>query len=236
MQNVLITGANKGLGRETARRLGQAGWTVFLGARDPQRGKEAAEELSAEGADVRFVPIDVTSDVSVADAVAAVSSEVGHLDTLVNNAGIVGGRTAPLETGPGDFLACFGVNLLGAVRVTRAFLPLLGHAPLPRVVMVSSGLGSLAVTTDPSRLESGIVNLVYPSSKAALNMVTTQYAKALPGWKINAVDPGYTATDLNDHQGHKTIEQGASIIVDMATVDADGPTGGFFDEKGTVAW
>jgi NAD(P)-dependent dehydrogenase (short-subunit alcohol dehydrogenase family) len=236
MQTVLITGGNKGLGRETARQLGQAGWTVFLGARDPELGKAAAQELAADGADVRFVLIDVTSDDSVAAAVASVSSEVEHLDTLVNNAGITGRQTAPLETGPDDFLDCFRVNLFGTVRVTRAFLPLVGRAPLPRVVMVSSGMGSLAVTTDPSRHESSIVSLVYPSSKAALNMVTTQYAKALPGWKVNAVDPGYTATDLNGHSGHQTIEEGAKIIVAMATVDADGPTGGFFDDKGTVAW
>jgi NAD(P)-dependent dehydrogenase (short-subunit alcohol dehydrogenase family) len=102
--------------------------------------------------------------------------------------------------------------------------------------MVSSGMGSIGVTTDPDRLESGIVSLVYPSSKAALNMVTTQYAKALPGWKINAADPGYTATDLNNHTGHQTVEQGAHIIVTMATLGPDGPTGGFFDGNGPVRW
>ena len=102
--------------------------------------------------------------------------------------------------------------------------------------MVSSGMGSLAVTTDPERLEAGIVSLVYPSSKAALNMVTTQYAKALPGWKVNAVDPGYTATDLNGHAGHKSVEEGARAIVALATVGADGPTGGFFDDRGIVPW
>jgi NAD(P)-dependent dehydrogenase (short-subunit alcohol dehydrogenase family) len=233
---VLITGANRGLGRETARRLAALGWTVLLGARDADRGRAAAADLAGDGADVRPVTLDVTDDASVAAAAGRVADEVGRLDVLVNNAGIIGARVAPLETGPADFLACFGVNLLGPVRVTRAFLPLLGKADLPRVVMVSSGMGSLAVTTDPERLEAGIVSLVYPSSKAALNMVTTQYAKALPGWKVNAVDPGYTATDLNGHAGHKSVEEGARAIVALATVGADGPTGGFFDDRGVVPW
>jgi NAD(P)-dependent dehydrogenase (short-subunit alcohol dehydrogenase family) len=232
----LITGANKGLGFETARQLTADGWTVFLGARDPERGRTAAEKLAGEGGDARFVPLDVTDDASVAAAVEAVAGQTDHLDVLVNNAGIIGSHAGALETGPADFLACFGVNLLGPVRVTRAFLPLLRGAELPRIVMVSSGMGSLAVTTDPERLESGIVSLVYPSSKSALNMVTTQYAKALPGWKVNAVDPGYTATDLNGRSGHKAVAEGARAIVAMARVGADGPTGGFFDDQGPVPW
>jgi NAD(P)-dependent dehydrogenase (short-subunit alcohol dehydrogenase family) len=232
----LVTGANKGLGFETARRLGSLGWTVLLGCRDPQRGVAAAEKLVAGAADARFVPLDVTSDLSVDAAVEQVTADVGRLDVLVNNAGITGSRTSPVETGPEDFLACYGVNLLGPVRVTRAFLPLLRRAELPRIVMVSSGMGSLTVTTDADRLESQFVSLVYPSSKSALNMVTTMYAKALPGWKVNAADPGYTATDLNAHAGHKTVEQGADPIVTLATLGPDGPTGGFFDEAGAVPW
>ena len=234
---VLITGANKGLGLETARQLAGRGCTILLGARDPDLGRRAAAELAEDGGDVRFVQVDVTSDDSVAAAADWVSNEVGALDVLINNAGIIGdGAVGPLETAPADFLACFAVNLLGPVRVTRAFLPMLGKAALPRVVMVSSGMGSMTVTTDPDRLESSIVSLVYPSSKAALNMVTTQYAKALPGWKVNAVDPGYTATDLNGHRGHKSVEAGAAVIVDLALVGPDGPTGGFFDDAGPVPW
>jgi NAD(P)-dependent dehydrogenase (short-subunit alcohol dehydrogenase family) len=234
----LVTGANKGLGLETARRLGALGWTVHVGARDPQRGQEAVAKLTAEGADAHLVALDVTDDASVEAAAATVAERSdGRLDVLVNNAGISGGfRPDPLDTVPADFLACYGVNLLGPVRVTHAFLPLLRRAELPRVVMVSSGMGSLTVTTDPDRIESGFVGLVYPSSKAALNMVTTMYAKALPGWKVNAADPGYTATDLNGHRGVLTVEQGAEPIVALATLGPDGPTGGFFGQEGRVPW
>jgi NAD(P)-dependent dehydrogenase (short-subunit alcohol dehydrogenase family) len=118
----------------------------------------------------------------------------------------------------------------------HAFLPLLQVSSAPVVVNVSSGMGSLAITTDPGRFESTLISLAYPSSKAALNMLTTQYAKAYPGIKINAVDPGYTATDLNGHEGTQTVEQGAEIIVRMATVAPDGPTGGYFDASGPVPW
>ena len=236
METAVITGGNKGLGRETARRLAAEGLTVFVGARDAVRGEAAVAELAGDDADVRFVSLDVTSDESVAAAVETVTATAGRLDVLINNAGVIGARTAPLDTGPADFLECFSVNLLGPVRVTRGFLPLLREAALPRVVMVSSGMGSIGVTTDPERLEFGINSLVYPSSKTALNMVTTQYAKALPGWKVNAVDPGYTATDLNGHAGHKTVEQGADAIVMAATLGADGPTGAFFDDAGPVVW
>ena len=232
----LITGANKGLGYETARQLAERGWTVLIGARDPERGRTATEKLAAEGGDVHHIPLDVTDDASVDAAVERVAALTDRLDVLVNNAGIIGSFAGPLETDPADFLACFGVNLLGPVRVTRAFLPLLSAAELPRIVMVSSGLGSLAVTSDPERRESQLVSLVYPSSKAALNMVTSQYAKALPGWKVNAVDPGYTATDLNDHTGVKTVAEGARAIVAMAALGPDGPTGAFVDDEGTVPW
>jgi NAD(P)-dependent dehydrogenase (short-subunit alcohol dehydrogenase family) len=232
----LVTGANKGLGLETARRLGTLGWTVFVGARDRARGDEAVAGLVASGADARLLLLDVTSDESVEAAADQVAQDVGRLDVLINNAGIVGGPAEPLDTVPGDFLAVYGVNLLGPVRVTHAFLALLRKAELPRVVMVSSGMGSLTITSDAHRLESGFVSLVYPSSKAALNMVTSMYAKALPGWKVNAADPGYTATDLNGHRGSQTVEEGTDAIVRLATVGADGPTGGFFDRHGRVPW
>jgi NAD(P)-dependent dehydrogenase (short-subunit alcohol dehydrogenase family) len=231
MTTTLITGANKGLGLATARRLIAAGHTVYLGARDQQRGKQAASELGA-----RLVVIDVTSDDSVHAAAALIHEEAGYLDVLVNNAGISGGRKHPGEVTAADMLAVYDTNVFGAVRVMHAFLPLLQASSAPVVVNVSSGMGSLAVTTDARRFESTLIGLAYPSSKTALNMLTTQYAKAFPVIKINAVDPGYTATDLNAHRGTQTVEQGAEIIVRMATIAADGPTGGYFDANGPVPW
>jgi NAD(P)-dependent dehydrogenase (short-subunit alcohol dehydrogenase family) len=231
MTTTLITGATKGLGRETARRLLAAGHTVYLGARDAQRGKEVAADLGAE-----LLLIDVTSDESVQAAAAVVREQAGHLDVLVNNAGIAGGWTPPGEITAADMLAVYDTNVFGVVRVMHAFLPLLEASVSPVVVNVSSGLGSLTVTNDPSRFESTLLGLAYPSSKAALNMITSQYAKAYPAIKINVVDPGYTATDLNGHRGTQTVEEGTEIIVRMATIGGDGPTGGYFDAAGTVPW
>jgi NAD(P)-dependent dehydrogenase (short-subunit alcohol dehydrogenase family) len=233
----LVTGANKGLGLETVRQLAARGLTVWLGARDPELGRTAAEKLAGDGTDVRFVQLDVTDDASVAAAAQRVEDESGALDVLVNNAGI-GGNYAleAVDTGPADFLGVYGVNLLGPVRVTKAFLPLLRRSDQPRIVMVSSGLGSLAITTDPQRFESTLTGLVYASSKAALNMVTSQYAKSLPGFQVNAVDPGYTATDLNHHRGTQTLPEGAAAIVTAATLGPDGPTGTFSDASGVIGW
>ena len=231
MTTTLITGANKGLGFETARRLIEAGHTVYVGARDIRRGEEAAARLGA-----RFVRLDVTDEESVEDAAAFVRKEAGRLDVLVNNAGIVGARKPVGETTGEDMRNTYETNVFGAVRVTKAFLPLLEAGKDPVVVNVSSGLGSLAATNDPDRVEFGVAALDYNSSKTALIMVTSQYAKAYPGIRFNAVDPGYTATDLNGNTGHNTVEDGADIIVRMALIDADGPTGGFFDEAGPAAW
>lgn len=229
MTTALVTGANKGLGLRTVRELAEAGWTVYLGARDPDRGKAAAAGLDG---DVRVLDIDVTSD----DSVAAAASTVPELDVLVNNAGIIGHTGPALETGPADFLACYGANLLGPVRVTRAFLPQLSRSARPVIVNVSSGMGSMTVVSDPARPEHGVIALVYTSSKAALNMVTVQYAKALPAFRVNTVDPGYTATDLNGHQGPQTVEQGAAPIVRAAMLGPDGPTGAFLGVDGPVPW
>jgi NAD(P)-dependent dehydrogenase (short-subunit alcohol dehydrogenase family) len=231
MTVTLITGANKGLGRETARSLLAAGHTVWIGARDPERGQVAASALGA-----RFVQLDVTDDDSVAAAAATLAGEHGALDVLVNNAGISGGRTPVPEVAAGDLLRVYETNVFGVVRVTQAFVPLLLRSPSPVIVNVSSGMGSLAVTTDPDRLESQINGLAYPSSKSAVNMLTSQYAKAYPQMRINAVDPGYTATDLNGNSGHQTVEQGAEIIIRAASFGADGPTGAFLDAEGSVPW
>jgi len=232
----LITGANKGLGFTAAHRLGTLGWTVLVGSRDAERGAEAVAKLVADGLAAELVELDVTSEESVRAAAGQVEQRYGRLDVLVNNAGVVGSRAEVLETGPDELLACYATNVFGPVRVTRAFVPLLRRSANPRVVMVSSGLGSFAVTTDPSRIESRIVTLGYPSSKSALNMITTQYAKALPEFRVNVVDPGYTATDLNGHSGPQTVEQGTDAIVELATIGPDGPTGGYFDRTGPLAW
>lgn len=233
---VLISGANKGIGRETARQLAALGWTVWLGARDELLGRAAAAEIAADGADVRFVQLDVTSDDSVA-AAASHLEEHGGLDVLINNAGIGGGwGVTPEDTTATDFLPVFGVNVLGPVRMIHAFLPLLRKSAHPRIVNVSSGMGSFAVTTDPDRFESTLHGLVYPSSKATLNMITSQYAKALTGIKVNAVDPGYTSTDLNGHRGTQTVEQGAASTVAAATIGPNGPTGAFLGADGVVPW
>jgi NAD(P)-dependent dehydrogenase (short-subunit alcohol dehydrogenase family) len=228
----LITGANKGLGRQTAHQLVAAGHNVYVGARDAERGHEAAAAVGG-----RYVPLDVTSDESVRAAAKQIEAEVGHLDVLVNNAGIAGTGFRPVgETTADDLQLLYATNVFGAVRVTQAFLPLLQRSAAPVIVNVSSGMGSFAVTTDPNRFESTLVGLAYPSSKAALNMVTSMYAKAYPDLRINAVDPGYTATDLNGHRGTQTVEEGARVIVAMAQIAADGPTGGFTDAAGPVGW
>jgi NAD(P)-dependent dehydrogenase (short-subunit alcohol dehydrogenase family) len=227
MTTTLITGANKGLGYETARRLIAEGHTVWIGARDPERGRAAAERLGA-----RYVALDVTDDASVAAAVET----VGTLDVLVNNAGISGGMVPVAEVTPDVLETTFATNVVGIARVTQAFMPLLRESSNPVIVNVSSGLGSFAVTSDPERIESTVVNLQYSPSKAAVNMLTTQYAKALPQMRVNCVDPGYTATDFNGHSGPKTVEQGAEAIVQMALLDASGPTGTYVDDQGTVPW
>jgi NAD(P)-dependent dehydrogenase (short-subunit alcohol dehydrogenase family) len=227
MTTTLITGANKGLGREVARRLLAEGHDVWVAARDPERGREAAGALGA-----RFVALDVTDDASVAAAV----EQVGALDVLVNNAGISGGFIPFPQVTAADVERVLATNVLGVVRVTQAFLPLLGRSERPVIVNVSSGMGSLAVTTDPDRLESTLVGLAYPASKSAVNMLTSQYAKALPRMRVNAVDPGYTATDLNGHRGSQTVEEGAEAIVRMALVEPSGPTGAFMDRQGPVPW
>lgn len=217
----LITGASKGLGAETARRLAALGHTVWLGVRDTTDGERVAAAIRREtpDADLRVVALDVTSDESVTAAFDVVVASGTGLDVLVNNAGVIGPLTGTLETRPTDFLAAFGVNLLGPVRVTTTFLPLLTASDQPRLVMVSSGLGSIEHVRNPERIEHGVPGIVYQSSKAALDMVAAQYEKALPGVRVCSVDPGYTATDLNGHSGHQTVTEGTDAIVAAATAD-----------------
>jgi NAD(P)-dependent dehydrogenase (short-subunit alcohol dehydrogenase family) len=230
MSTILITGANKGLGYESARRLIEAGHDVWMAARDPQRGQAAADALGG-----RFVQLDVLDDESVAAAAEHVA-ENGGLDVLVNNAGIVGPLKPIGDVTPADLEATFATNVFAVVRVTQAFLPVLRASDAPVVVNVSSGMGSLAVTGDPTRFEHSLPNITYSPSKAALNMVTTQLAKAIPEVRINAVDPGYTATDFNGGNGHQTVTEGTDAIVAMAQIGADGPTGTYTDREGVLPW
>jgi NAD(P)-dependent dehydrogenase (short-subunit alcohol dehydrogenase family) len=235
MTTTLITGANKGLGFETARRLIAAGHTVYLGSRGAERGRRAASQLGA-----RLVLIDVTDEASVAAAAKSVEAD-GGLDVLVNNAGIEertagNGVTSPADTTAELMRTLFDTNVFGTVRVTHAFLPLLRQSAAPVVVNVSSGLASLAVMSTPGTPAYGYPGVAYPASKAAVNMVTVQFAKAFPGMRINAVEPGFTKTDLNGNTGIQTVEEGAEIIVRMAQVGPDGPTGGYFDAAGPLPW
>jgi NAD(P)-dependent dehydrogenase (short-subunit alcohol dehydrogenase family) len=231
MTITLITGANKGLGYEAARRLIATGHTVYLGARDPERGAIAADAIGAT-----FVPLDVTSDDSVAAAIKAIDDAAGRLDVLINNAGIAGGRVAPADVTADDLRRVYETNVFGLARVTHAALPLLQRSAAPVIVNVSSGLGSLGVVTNPERMESHYPALAYGSSKTAVAALTVQYAKALPHMRVNAVDPGYTATDLNGNSGTQTVTEGTDAMVRLATIGPDGPTGGFFDRYGTVPW
>ena len=235
MTTTLITGANKGLGYETARRLIAAGHTVYVGSRDAERGRRAAERLGG-----RFVHLDVTDDRSVEAAAKTIEAE-GGLDVLVNNAGIEGRGAENVVVGAAETTAeemrtLFETNVFGLVRVTHAFLPLLRRSPAPVVVNLSSGLASLARVTAVGTPTYAYPGVAYPASKTAVNVITVQYAKAFPGMRINAVEPGYTATDLNGRTGTQTVEEGAEIIVRMAQVGPDGPTGGYFDAEGPLAW
>ncbi|MDT5203641.1 MAG: hypothetical protein QOD34_277 [Mycobacterium sp.] len=231
MTNTLITGGNKGLGYETARRLIGSGHRVYLGARDSERGQHAASELGAH-----YIRLDVADDASVTAAADEVARQAGHLDVLINNAGILGPHKAVADlTGP-DAQEVFNTNVFSIVRMTNAFLPLLSKSSAAVIVNVSSGLGSFAAVHDPSRIESSVPGALYQASKSAVTMLSVQYARQLPNVRINAVDPGYTATDLNANSGPQTVTEGTDAIVAMATIGADGPTGTFTDRHGTVAW
>ncbi|MFD4259549.1 SDR family NAD(P)-dependent oxidoreductase [Streptomyces sp. NPDC058534] len=235
MTTTLITGANKGLGFETARRLVAAGHTVYAAARDPERGRRAAETLGA-----RPLVLDVTDDASVAAAVRTVAAD-GGLDVLVNNAGIEPRGEHNAVTGADGTTAdlmrtVFETNVFGMVRVTHAFLPLLRRSAAPVVVNVSSGLASLTGLGAPETPAYGYPGLAYPASKTAVNALTVQYAKAFPGMRVNAVEPGFTKTDLNGNTGTQTVAEGTGIIVRMAGLGPDGPTGGYFDAAGPLPW
>ncbi|MEV6285174.1 SDR family NAD(P)-dependent oxidoreductase [Kribbella sp. NPDC051770] len=242
MTITLITGANKSLGFQAARELVALGHLVYVGARDPEKGRRAAEELGA-----RTVRLDVTDPASIRSAAGQIKADEGRLDVLVNNAGIPGhlnsagipGHPSTAREVTAETLrTVFETNVFGAAQVLHEFLPLLGTSENPVVVNVSSGLGSIAGVPfeGESPVESWIPAPGYAASKAALNMLTAQFAYLLPELRINTVDPGYTATDFNGHRGTQTVEEGAAIIVRAATVGKDGPTGKYLSAQGPVAW
>lgn len=233
MTVALITGASRGLGATASRRLASQGVTVLAGARKPAA---LAKVLRAEAPelDIRPIALDVNDDASVDAAVHEVKNSVGAIDVLVNNAGVDGTYAPAPEVGPDDVRRVFETNVLGPVRVTQAFLPLLTQGQHPRLVMVSSGLGSLELIRT-NEFYRNIAVLPYPASKAALNMLTVQYAKALPNVIVTAVDPGYTATEFNGYSGPQTIEEGTDAVV-AAVLDTTGPSGRFLDRNGAVPW
>ncbi|MGM1064380.1 SDR family oxidoreductase [Saccharothrix sp. Mg75] len=231
----LVTGANKGIGLAVARGLGALGFTVAVGARDGARRAEAVERLRAEGVDAVGVALDVTSDDSVAAAAATVERTAGRLDVLVNNAGIAGrldgGAQDPTTLDLDVVRTVLDTNVFGVVRVTNAMLPLLRRSASPRVVNMSSNMGSLTLRTGP-------VMAAYAPSKSMLNSITTQYARRLADTNVivNAACPGYVATDFTGFAAPRTPEQGAAVAIRLATLPDDGPRGGFFDDGGVVPW
>ncbi|WP_329005370.1 SDR family NAD(P)-dependent oxidoreductase [Kribbella sp. NBC_00709] len=234
----LVTGANKGIGYEIAAGLGDLGWRIGVGARDQERRDTAVEKLRAAGTDAFGVPLDVTDDASVAAAAELIADRVPWLDVLVNNAAITGAMPqTPTTLDPAVVRDVVESNVIGVIRVTNAMLPLLRTSASPRIVNLSSSVGSLALQTTPG-LDMGPVPAAYLASKTFLNAITIQYAKELGDTNIliNSGCPGFTATDLNGFRGVRTPQQGAAIAIHLATLPDDGPTGGFFDDAGTVPW
>jgi NAD(P)-dependent dehydrogenase (short-subunit alcohol dehydrogenase family) len=235
----LVTGANKGLGREISRQLAAKGVLVLMGARDRERGERAAAELRSQRLSVELIEIDVTSDASVNEAAAEIERRQGRLDILVNNAGIALDWVPASELSVEAFRKTFETNVFGAFRVTKAMLPLLRRSKHGRIVNMSSGLGSLTRNADPkSTLVTRNMLLAYAASKAALNMMTVHFANLLKeaAVKVNSANPGFTATDMNQHRGTRTVEQGAATPVRLALLPDDGPTAGVFSDGGAEPW
>jgi NAD(P)-dependent dehydrogenase (short-subunit alcohol dehydrogenase family) len=238
-QIALITGANKGIGFEIARRLAGRGMAVYVGARDSGRGTAAADKLQGEGLAARFVELDVLREDTIRAAAATIEVAHGRLDVLVNNAGIADRGDGPPSRADLDAVRrTLLTNFVGPAAVAQAMLPLLRRSPAGRIVNVSSELRSLGLNGDPGWEHAWAKFLGYSASKAALNMLTVQLAYELKDTpiKVNSAGPGHTATDLNDHRGTQTVEEGAAEAVRLALLPADGPTGGHFSSAGPVPW
>jgi NAD(P)-dependent dehydrogenase (short-subunit alcohol dehydrogenase family) len=245
MKTALITGANKSIGLETARQLLQQGFFVYLGSRDRHRGQQALNELQAQGfQQVELLLLDVTDLPSIRAARKELGQKIRVLDVLINNAGVPGPMPqTPLETGIDEFRYVFDTNFFGVINVTQVFIDLLRESVQPRIVNVTSSLGSLTLQSDPSWKYYGVMPAGYVPSKAALNAYTVVLAHSLgqTAFKVNAVDPGYPSTDFNGHVGTETVADAAARIVKAAMLGADGPTGQFFSEDsgpqtGIIPW
>jgi len=234
----LITGANKGIGYEIARGLGAKKIKVLVGARDQARGQAAVDKLKAEGADARFVKLDVTDQATIQSAAAWIEKEFGRLDILVNNAGIAEMGPKPSEVELAKVREVYDTNVFGVAALTQAMLPLLRKSKHGRIVNVSSSLGSLTLASDLSAPFASFVSLGYNTSKSALNSMTIQFAKELKDTaiKVNTICPGYCATDLNGNSGPRSAAQGAVVAIQYATIGDDGPTGGYFNDDGRIPW
>ncbi len=236
----LVTGANKGIGYEVARQLCARGYTVLAAARDEARGRAAVERLGAAGAEAHFLSLDVTDAASIARAASEIRQRFGVLDVLVNNAAIkLEFDPAPPSAATVDVVRkTFETNVFGVIAVIQAMLPLLRSSSAGRIVNVSSGLASLTLSAIPGTKFNAKPMLSYNVAKAALNSITVQFANELrdAGIKVNSADPGYTHTDMTLNQGGKPVARGAAVIVRLATLDDEGPTGAFFDENGPMPW
>jgi NAD(P)-dependent dehydrogenase (short-subunit alcohol dehydrogenase family) len=235
----LVTGANKGIGYATAQGLASQGITVLLGARDEKRGNEAAAKLQAEGVDVQFLLLDVNDPATHKAAHGFIEDKFGKLDILVNNAAVaLDLNQKPSEVDMQTLRKTFDTNFFGVVAITQALLPLIRKSDAGRIVNVSSGLGSLTQQSDPNWPFYPVKLLAYNTSKTALNAFTVTMAYELKDTpiKVNSADPGYTATDLNNNSGYRTVEQGATVIIQLATLPADGATGSYFDDQGVLPW
>ncbi|MGE7993986.1 SDR family oxidoreductase [Pseudomonas sp. NPDC089554] len=234
----LVTGANKGIGLAITRQLAARGYTVYLASRDEQRGAEAKASIEQPGLDIRPISLDVTNEHSIRAAVARLEGEVGSLDVLVNNAGVAGPLLRASQCDAQGLRDVYEANVIGPVSVTQALLALLRAGERRTIVNVSSELGSLTLHSYPDFPFASFDLLAYCSSKTALNAFTVLLARELQeeNFKVNAVNPGFTATDLNGFTGTRTVDQAAQVVVKYATLDASGPTGGFFTEGGTLPW
>jgi NAD(P)-dependent dehydrogenase (short-subunit alcohol dehydrogenase family) len=239
IMTALVTGANKGIGLATVEGLAKQGYKVWLGSRDFSRGQSAVEKLTAKGLDVHLLVLDVADDSSVIKAASVLADQTGHLDVLINNAGVaLNLKSPPSLESLEDIRETYEVNVFGPVRVTQALLPLLQAAHQAKIVMLSSIVGSIGLSSDPETIYGQVNFMGYSSSKAALNAVTVAFAKELgpSGIKVYAVEPGHIRTDLNENTGTRSTADGASVPLRYATMKLDVPNGGFFGPEGILPW